>query len=84
MGMMIGSKFILGENNIAIIFLPREVAIVKKLLSHAQIVEKDLGPTMASIGKETTKLECKAHALVNNIQDKVLTLEKERHKMEPL
>ncbi len=60
MGMMIGSKLILGERNMAIIFLPLEVAIVKKLSSHAQIAEKDLGPTMASLGKKTTKLECKA------------------------
>jgi uncharacterized protein YoxC len=39
---------------------------------------------MAGMGKETTKLEHKAQALANNIQDKVLTLEKERQKMEPL
>jgi uncharacterized protein YoxC len=33
---------------------------------------------MANMGKETTKLERKAQALANNIQNKVLTLEKER------
>ncbi len=49
-----GLKLVLGERNIANIFLPHEVAIVKKLLSHAQVVEKDLGPIITSLGKETT------------------------------
>jgi hypothetical protein len=30
-----GSKFILGERNIIAIFLPQEVVVMKKLLSHA-------------------------------------------------
>jgi hypothetical protein len=37
---------------------------------------------MVGLGKGITKLEHKAQALANNIQEKVLTLEKERQKME--
>jgi len=54
-----GSKFILRERNIAIIFLPHEVAL-KKVLSHAKLAKKDLGPTTIGLGKEIAELECKA------------------------
>jgi len=33
---------------------------MKKLLSHAQVAEMDLGPTMAGLGKEIAELERKA------------------------
>jgi hypothetical protein len=79
-----GSKLVLRDRNTTTNFLPHEVVVMTKLLSHAQVVEKDLGPTMASLGKEIAKLERKAQALVNNIQDRVLRLEKERQKMELL
>ncbi len=72
-----GSKLVLGDRNTTTIFLPHEV-VMKILLSHAQVTEKDLGPTMAGLGKEITKLKCEAQALANNIQDRVLTLEKEK------
>ncbi len=78
------SKLVLGDRNTITIFLPHEIAIMKKLLSHALVAEKYLGPTMVGLGKEIAKLECKAQALANNIQDREFTLEKERQKMEPL
>ncbi len=77
-----GSKLVLGERKTTAIFLPHEVVVMKKLLSHAQVAEKDLCPRMVGLGKGITKLEHKAQALANNIQEKVLTLEKERQKME--
>ncbi len=55
-----GLKLVLSEKNIAIIFLPHEVVIVKKLLSHAHVAKKDLGAIMANLGKETAQLERKA------------------------
>ncbi len=55
-----GSKFILGERNIIAIFLPQEVVVMKKLLSHAQVAEKDLCPTIAGLEKKIAKLERKA------------------------
>jgi len=61
-----GSKLVLGDRNITTIFLPHEV-VMKKLLSHAQVIEKDFGPTMASLGKEIAKLERKAQALDDDI-----------------
>jgi hypothetical protein len=54
-----GSKFILRERNIAIIFLPHEVAL-KKVLSHAEVAEKNLGPTTIGLGKKIAELKCKA------------------------
>jgi hypothetical protein len=55
-----GLKLVLSEKNIVIIFLPHEVVIVKKLLSHAHVAKKDLGAIMANLGKETAQLERKA------------------------
>ncbi len=55
-----GSKLVLGEKNTTTIFLPHEVVVMKKLLSHVEVAEKDLGPIMVGLGKEITKLEHKA------------------------
>ncbi len=54
-----GSKLVLGDRKTTINFLPHEVVVMKKLLSHAQVVEKHLRPTMASLGKEIAKLKHK-------------------------
>jgi hypothetical protein len=54
-----GSKLILRERNIVTIFLPHEV-VVKKLLSHAKVAKKNLGPTIVGLVKEIVELERKA------------------------
>jgi hypothetical protein len=55
-----GSKLILIERNIATIFLPHEVVVLIKLLSHAHVAKKDLSPTTTGLGKEIVELEHKA------------------------
>jgi hypothetical protein len=39
---------------------------------------------MAILGKETSKLECKAQALANNLQDRMMAFEKQKQKIMPL
>jgi hypothetical protein len=50
-----GSKLLLGERNIATIFLPHEIVVVKKLLSHPQVGKKKLWSHNDQHGKKDYK-----------------------------
>jgi len=56
---------------------------LKKLLN-AWVEDQGLGPKMVVLGKETSKLECKAQVLVDNLEDKVVAFKKQKQKMVPL
>jgi hypothetical protein len=52
------SVLLVRDKTTTIVFLLHQVSIVKKLLLNAQVEDQGLGPKMAVLGKETSKLEC--------------------------
>jgi hypothetical protein len=64
------------DKTTSIVFLPHQVSIMKKLLLNARVEDQGLSPKMVILGKETSKLERKAQALADNLQDRVMAFEK--------
>ncbi len=64
------SMFQVGEKTLAIVFVPDQVAIVKKMLHDARAQKFNFGPTMKIMGDYVVELERKIQALIDNLVDR--------------
>jgi hypothetical protein len=74
----------LGERTYVVIFLPNQVAIVKRLLQEVRAHKDNFMPTMAMLAKKTTTWQEKVKKLAHNHFDRIVFVQEEEEKFIPL